>query len=241
MTRPKILVIIPARKGSKGIPSKNKKELLGKPLVSYTFEISSKLDDNYFTYVSSDDEEIIKIADGYNIKNNGLRPDNLSDDKALTIDVLHYELLTIEKKLNVRFDAVMLLQATCPIRSVSHIYDIEEMFVKNKMNSSVVSIKKIDSEHPFRMKRMIQGDILVNYIDQGYEDMRPRQELPPVYIRNGSIYLSPAISVRNMDTLVTREAYGYVMDNLHSINIDNIEDFLVASYFMKAESTFISS
>ena len=64
MTRPKILVIIPARKGSKGIPSKSKKELLGKPLVSYTFDITSKLDENYFTYVSSDDEEIIKIAKG---------------------------------------------------------------------------------------------------------------------------------------------------------------------------------
>jgi N-acylneuraminate cytidylyltransferase len=235
MTRPKILVIIPARKGSKGIPSKNKKELLGKPLVSYTFDIASQLDENYVTYVSSDDEEIIKIAEGYNIKNNGLRPDNISDDKALTIDVLHYELLAIEKKYNVRFDAVMLLQATCPIRDISHIYEVEKLFIKNNLNSSVVSVKKIDSEHPFRMKRMIQDHILVNYIDQGYEDMRPRQELPPVYIRNGSIYLSPAISIRDKQTLVTSEAYGYLMDNLHSINIDNIEDFLVASYFMKTQ------
>ena len=235
MTRPKILVIIPARKGSKGIPSKNKKELLGKPLVSYTFDIASQLDENYVTYVSSDDEEIIKIAEGFNIKNNGIRPDNISDDKALTIDVLHYELLAIEKKSNVRFDAVMLLQATCPIRDISHIYEVEKLFIKNNLNSSVVSVKKIDSEHPFRMKRMIQDHILVNYIDQGYEDMRPRQELPPVYIRNGSIYLSPAISIRDKQTLVTSEAYGYLMDNLHSINIDNIEDFLVASYFIKTQ------
>jgi CMP-N-acetylneuraminic acid synthetase len=235
MIRPKILVIIPARKGSKGIPSKNKKELLGKPLVSYTFDIASKLDENYVTYVSSDDEEIIKIANGYNIKNNGLRPDNISDDKALTIDVLHYELLAIEKESNVRFDAVMLLQATCPIRDISHIYEVEKLFIKNNLKSSVVSVKKIDSEHPFRMKRMIQDHILVNYIDQGYEDMRPRQELPPVYIRNGSIYLSPAISIRDKQTLVTSEAYGYLMDNLHSINIDNIEDFLVASFFMKTQ------
>jgi len=236
MTKPSILVIIPARKGSKGIPSKNKKELRGKPLVSYTFDIASKLEDNYFTYVSSDDEEIIKIAEDYNIKNNGLRPPNISDDKALTLDVLHYEMLVIERKLKVQFDAVMLLQPTCPVRNINHIYDIEKIFIKNNMNSSVVSVKKIDSEHPFRMKRMIQENILINYIDQGHEDMRPRQDLPPVYIRNGSIYLSPAVSIRDKDTLVTSKAYGYIMDNLHSINIDNIEDFLVASYFMKTEA-----
>jgi len=241
MTKPRILVIIPARKGSKGIPSKNKKELQGKPLVSHTFDIASKLDDNYFTYVSSDDEEIIKIAEDYNIKSNGLRPFNISDDKALTLDVLHYEMLIIEKKLNVQFDAVMLLQPTCPIRNINHIYDIEKIFVKNNMHSSVVSVKKIDSEHPFRMKRMIQENILINYIDQGHEDMRPRQDLPPVYIRNGSIYLSPAVSIRDKDTLVTNKAYGYIMDSLHSINIDNIEDFLIASYYMESESGVVPS
>ena len=234
MVRPKILVIIPARKGSKGIPSKNKKELLGKPLVCHTFDVASKLDENYLIYVSSDDSEIIKISENYNINNNGLRPGNISDDKALTVDVLHYELLAVEKKLNVKFDSVMLLQATCPIRDINHIYDIEKLFVKNKMNSSVVSVKKIDSEHPFRMKRMIQDQILVNFIDQGFEDMRPRQELPPVYIRNGSIYMSPASSIRDKGTLVTNEAYGYVMDNIHSINIDNIEDFVTADYFMSS-------
>ena len=134
-----------------------------------------------------------------------------------------------------QFDAVMLLQPTCPIRNISHIYDVEKLFVKNEMNSSVVSVKKIDSEHPFRMKRMVQDHILVNYIDQGYEDMRPRQALPPVYIRNGSVYLTPAVHIRNKETLVTNTAFGYLMDTVHSINIDNIEDFLVASHFMEAK------
>ena len=98
---------------------------------------------------------------------------------------------------------------------------------------TLVSAKKIDSEHPFRMKRMIQDHILGNYLDQAHEDMRPRQELPPIYIRNGSIYLSPAISIRDKQKLATSGAYGYVVDNLSSINIVNIEDFLVGSYFMK--------
>lgn len=235
MSNPNILVIIPARKGSKGIPSKNKKDLRGKPLVSHTFDIASRLKNNFYIYVSSDDEEILEIAKEYGIKNNGLRPSDISGDKALTLDVLNYEMHLVENDLKIVFDAVLLLQPTCPIRNINHIYDIEEIFTKNNMNSSVVSLKKIDSEHPFRMKRLIQDDILVNYIDQGFEDMRPRQDLPPVYIRNGSVYLSPALAIRNKDTLVTEQSYGYVMDSIHSINIDNIEDFLVASYYLENE------
>jgi len=236
MTKPKVLVIIPARAGSKGIPSKNKKDLLGQPLVSFTFDVASRLGENYHTYVSSDDNEVIRIAGDFGIKNNGIRPYELSHDKALTLDVLHYEMLIVEKKLKLSFDAVMLLQPTCPIRNVDHIYDVEKLFIANNMQFSVVSVKQIDSEHPFRMKRMIKENILINYIDQGYEDMRPRQDLPPVYIRNGSIYFTPAASIRNKDTLVTDEAYGYTMDSLHSINIDNMEDFLIASYFRKAQN-----
>ena len=89
------------------------------------------------------------------------------------------------------------------------------------------------------MKRLIQDQILVNYIDQGFEDMRPRQDLPPVYIRNGSIYMSPASLIRDKGPLVTDQCYGYIMDNLYSVNIDNIEDFVVANYFMESKSGFV--
>ena len=100
MKRPSILVVIPARKGSKGIKAKNKKLLLGKPLVSYSLEISQALPDNYHAYISTDDD-ILKIARKYNVRDNGLRPEKLSGDKALTLDVLSYELNTIEKKLGI--------------------------------------------------------------------------------------------------------------------------------------------
>ena len=236
MNKAKILVVIPARKGSKGIKSKNKKLLLGNPLVSYSLKTASMLPNNFISIVSTDDSEIINIADGYGIRNNGLRPDKLSNDSALTLDVLNHELLKTESTLNIKFDGVMLLQPTCPIRDLKHIKNIEKIFVEHNKLSSVVSIKKIDSEHPFRMKRLINKNILVNFIDQGFEDMRPRQELPPVFIRNGSIYLTPAEEVRVNNTLVTESTYGFEMDEKHSVNIDNIEDFLIAQYYMEAEA-----
>ena len=236
MKKAKILIVIPARRGSKGIKSKNKKLLLGKPLVSYSLEVASMLPNNYTSIISTDDSEIIDIANNYNISNNGLRPKNLSGDSALTLDVLNYELAKTEDSLNTKFDGVMLLQPTCPIRDLNHIQDIEEIFTRNGGLSSVVSVKKIDSEHPFRMKRLINDNILINLIDQGFEDMRPRQKLPPVYIRNGSIYLTPSKEVRLNNTLVTDKTYGFEMDARHSVNIDNIEDFLIAQYHMEAEA-----
>jgi len=122
------------------------------------------------------------------------------------------------------------LQPTCPIRDINHIFEVESLFTEKKMLSSVVSIKKIDAEHPFRMKRIVDHNRLVNFIDQGFENMRPRQDLPPVYIRNGSLYLTPSQEIRNQITLVTNDAYGYVMDEKHSININNMEDFLISEH-----------
>ena len=109
MNKPKILAIIPARKGSKGIPSKNKKKILGKPLVEYTLDIASNLPDNYYSYISTDDPEIIELSKKYKIKSNGIRPAELSSDNALTLDVLKYEIDIIEKNDNINFDAVLLL------------------------------------------------------------------------------------------------------------------------------------
>ena len=165
MKRPSILVVIPARKGSKGIKAKNKKLLLGKPLVSYSLEISQALPDNYHAYISTDDD-ILKIARKYNVRDNGLRPEKLSGDKALTLDVLSYELNTIEKKLGMSFDGVLLLQPTCPIGDINHIFEVESLFTEKKMLSSVVSIKKIDAEHPFRIKRIVGHKLSVAHISK---------------------------------------------------------------------------
>ena len=181
MNKPKIIVIVPARKGSKGIKSKNKKLLLGKPLVSYTLEICNLLPKNYFPYVSTDDEEIIKIADDYKIKNNGIRPKNLSNDKALTLDVLNYELENVEKRLSIKFDGVLLLQLTCLNKRCKTYFRGRKNFVEKHTSLFGCKHKKIDSEHPFRMKRLIAGNRLINFIDQGFEDMRPRQELPCIH------------------------------------------------------------
>ena len=118
-----------------------------------------------------------------------------------------------------------------------NIKEIEDIFIKNGMLSSVVSIKKIGAEHPLRMKIMSdKNNQIMNYVDQGFEDMRPRQELPPVFIRNGSVYLTPAESIRKKVSIVTEKAFGFEMNEKYSVNIDAYQDFLIAKYYLEAEA-----
>ncbi len=225
-----IFTLIPARKGSKGVKGKNKKVLATKPLVCHTFEIAEMLPENFCVYLSSDDKEILDLSRKYSIKNNGPRPSSLSSDEVLTIEVIKYELDMAEKNDNMVFDAVLLLQPTCPIRDINDIIKAQELLESNP-EASIVSVEKVDSAHPFRMKR-IENGFLINFIDQGFEDMRPRQELPIVYLRNGSIYLTPRKFIVKDNSMVGDTTIPIVMDEKHSVNIDSNIDFLIAEHFL---------
>ncbi len=226
----KILAIIPARGGSKGIVKKNIKKLNGKPLLAWTLLECSKLDSNIDVIVSTDDRQIAKVSNEYNFEVTSLRPDYLSTDTAETISVLQYELLEHERRTKTHYDYVLLLQPTCPLRKVKHINDCVNLLEESI--DSVISVKKIESEHPFRMKRIV-SERLVNYIDQGFEDMRPRQKLPPVYIRNGAVYLTKSDLIREGKSIVGEACLPYIMSEESSVNIDHELDFLLAEYILK--------
>ena len=115
-----VLGIVPARKGSKGIKRKNLVNVDGKPLIEYTFDAISKSKVIKEFIISTDSRTIYNISKKYNAIFNGLRPENLSVDNALTIDVVKYELNKLGDNL-VNYTHVMLLQPTCPLRTYKHI------------------------------------------------------------------------------------------------------------------------
>ncbi len=225
----KTLAVIPARKGSKGIAGKNKAILDGIPLVSHTFDFIEDNKNEFITVLSTDDEEIIEISNNYSkINNFGLRPKELSTDRALTIDVLKYELKNAEKKFG-NFDAVLLLQPTCPFRKQQDLRNIFDLFSKNDY-SSIVSVSLVDDMHPYRMKYIDDG-VLKNFIDQGFEDMRPRQELPEVYIRSGSYYLSKKSVIKN-GSVVSETSIPYILSGKYALNIDKLSDLIIANHYI---------
>jgi CMP-N-acetylneuraminic acid synthetase len=123
-----------------------------------------------------------------------------------------------------------MLQPTTPLRRASHIEAAIDLLITHDCES-VVSVVSVSANHPFRMKRMV-GKTLINFIEQGFEDMRPRQVLPPVYIRNGAVYLSRRHVVVDQEQVVGSVCLGFEMGAEESINIDDRIDFKLAELLL---------
>lgn len=227
-----VLAVIPARGGSKGVPRKNLRILAGKPLVGWTIEAAQAAPSISKIILSTEDEAIASVGRTYGDIVPFMRPDELATDTARTLPVVQHAVRHVESS-GAHVDVVVLLQPTTPLRTGS---DIESGL--NKLFStgcdSVVSVTDVGGNHPYRMKRLLEGDRLVNFVDQGFEDMRPRQQLPPVYIREGSIYIARRDLVMDKDTLVGGDVRGLVIPPERTVNIDTEADFERADRLMRA-------
>jgi CMP-N-acetylneuraminic acid synthetase len=227
------LAIIPARGGSKGVPNKNIRSLAGKPLIAYTIEAAKDSKVLTHTVVSTDSEEIATIVKSLGASVPFMRPPVLATDMAASLPVIQHAVNEMEAILKCRFDAIVMLQPTCPLRSASDIDEaVDKLF--NSGADSVISVVDVGGHHPLRMKRIV-GDRLINYIEQGAEDMRPRQILPPTYIRNGALYVARRETIMEKQSFVGEDCRAYIMPSDRSVNIDVFEDLLVAEHYLLAK------
>jgi len=230
MLEKKILGVIPARGGSKGVKNKNITSLNGKPLIAYTIDAAKKSKLLTHAVVSTDNTVIASVAKKYGGDVPFMRPSNLATDSAPSAPVVAHALQFMEEHHGLTYDAIMLLQPTTPLRLASDIDRAIELWL-NSDSDSLVSVVNVGAEHPLRMKRIV-GERLVNYIDQGMEDMRPRQELPAVYIRNGAIYLTSRELFVATKSLVGEDVVPYIMPEERSVNIDASKDLFYADYLL---------
>jgi CMP-N,N'-diacetyllegionaminic acid synthase len=227
----KVLSVIPARGGSKGIPKKNIVKINDKPLIEFTIEAALAVKNLTDIVVSTDDEEIADIAIKLGAQVPFMRPKELSNDVAESAPVIQHAINFMENQVGFKYDAVLMLQPTSPFRKSSHIQKALDVFIASDYDS-VVSVVNVDGYHPFRMKRLVDNK-LINFIDQGFWDMRPRQNLPKVYIRNGSIYLCSRDVIINDGVLIGKNCYGMEMNEFDSINIDSKVDLIVAEAILR--------
>jgi len=218
----KILGIIPARGGSKGVPRKNIKLLNGKPLIVYTIEEAkkSKLTE---LIVSTDDVEIIDIS-----KKNGAtvpfkRPEFLGSDTTPTIDVIKHVLIEFEKA-GISFDAICILQVTTPFRDFNLINECIDKFDKDKFDS-VVSVREVPSHYnPHWVFELNEKGFL--QISTGEKQLiSRRQDLPKAYFRDGSVYITTVQNVLNNSSLYGEKIGFVVNDSQRYINIDTLDDW----------------
>ena len=229
--RKKIIAVIPAKGNSRAIPKKNIVKILGKPLIYYTIKEAkrSKLIDDLV--VSTDSKQISKISKKYGAKAPFLRPKHLSTDFVQALPVIKHAVLFMEKLNKRKYDYVIMLQVTCPLRSCADIDNSLKKLIKSKAKS-ITSIVDVGANHPYRMK-VVKKNKLYNFIDHGFENMRPRQKLKKIYIRNGSIYAATRNTVIKKNSLVSRKNLPYIMPEERSVNIDSPIDLISAKHYLK--------
>lgn len=221
----RILALIPARGGSKGIPHKNIAPLAGKPLIQYS--IDAALQSKYIDYVfvSTDDAEIADIAKKNGSKVPFLRPKELASDTAKTIDAVLHAIETL-REAGETFDSLVLLQPTSPLRTAEDIDGAIERFYACG-RKAVVSVSEV-SDHPILIRTIEQTDDgeRLKPLLQVSSTVR-RQDMPPYYRVNGSIYINPIEGI-NRDTSFNDNPIPFVMEKDHSIDIDEPIDLLIA-------------
>ena len=225
----KILYIIPARGGSKGIPHKNIKPLNGKPLIYYTINVARQLTSDENICVSSDDEEIIQAVEDYGLKVPFKRPDHLATDTATTNDVLLHALNFYQSK-GINYEVIILLQPTSPLRTVQHVREAMDLY-DNKLDM-VVSVKKSHA-----------ASVLCSENDNGYLEFcfnksgSRRQDFSSYYEYNGAIYIINVERLKEKGLSRFTKKKKYVMDELTSFDIDIPLDLIIVESILKMKNS----
>jgi CMP-N,N'-diacetyllegionaminic acid synthase len=230
----RILSIIPARAGSKGIKKKNITNLAGKPLISWTIEASLRSKFITKTIVSSDDSEILeisKILGANTIK----RPKNIATDTSSSVSVVSH---TIEflKNQNEQFDVIILLQPTSPLRTYLDIDSAFDLYFNSKA-TSVISGHKLENKF-LKVFSVDHSGYLSTPFNSSYPFMS-RQELPMIFMPNGAIYIIDADAFSKLESFYTSKTLSYEMSEENSIDIDLIGDLKLAEDILFSRSGVI--
>jgi CMP-N,N'-diacetyllegionaminic acid synthase len=182
----RILVVCPARGGSKGIPLKNLQTFHGVPLVARVGHLVAEIPEIDRAIVSTDHEEIAKVAREAGLDAPFYRPETLSGDRISDLEVLSHALIETERLDKVNYDIVVMLQPTSPLRRSEHVLDTIQMLIDDDWDA-IWTVSETDSKnHP--LKQLTVNGGLLDYYDQAGKQIIARQQLLPVYHRNGVAY-----------------------------------------------------
>jgi len=220
----KIVAIIPARGGSKGIPRKNIKELCGKPLIAYIIETALRVEELDRVIVSTEDKEIAEVAKKCGAEVPFMRPEELARDETPTLPVLQHAVKYLEEKENYKPDIIVLLYATSPLLKHERVSEAIKL-LKARGFDSVLSV--VEDRGHYWIKR-----------GEDYERLYPkvlknRQFTEPLLKENGAIYLCKRDLLMEENTMVGGKIGFLKMQKEESIDIDEPLDFEITEFFMR--------
>jgi CMP-N-acetylneuraminic acid synthetase len=234
----KVLAVIPARGGSKGLPGKNIMPLLGKPVLAYTVEAALQARTLDRVILSTDSEEIAEVGRKSGVEVPFIRPPELATDDAHPTAVLEHAITYLAETDGYDVELVVTLQPTSPLRVAGDIDDAVQVLQNNPDMDSVITVKEVDLP-PYWILRL-DGQYLRPFVDDGtdYSLMR-RQELEQTYRPNGAVYVTRKELLKDRGLIFSAFSNGktgYVlMEPIRSLDIDTETDFKVIEAVMRGQ------
>lgn len=228
----RVLAIIPARGGSKGLPGKNIKELCGKPLIAWSIEQAKVCNNIDRVVVSTDDDQIAEVAKKYSAEVPFKRPGELANDTASTINVIFHAIDWFREHEDYRPGYVLLLQPTSPLRTREDIDGAIQMLMDKKA-LAIVSVCETD-HHPWWSNRLPEDGNMNDFLRPDIPNNR-RQDLPMFYRLNGGIYLADTDYLHKYNGFLGPDTFAYKMPKNRSVDIDSDLDFKLAALLMEKQ------
>jgi len=225
------LAIIPARGGSKGLPSKNIKMICGKPLIAWTIEAGLKSKYLDEVMVTTDYQKIADVAKEFGASTPFLRPNDLASDTATSFEAIEHAIDFYRKKLNQEFDLVVLLEPTSPLRIANDIDTAIEMLM-NSTAESIVGICRTEDQNPAFLTYKDENNFIRGYETTEMKVLR-RQDINDVYFFEGTVYISETNALLHKKTFYHNKTIGYEVPKYKSLEIDDIYDFVMVEAIMQ--------
>ena len=226
-----IICVIGARGGSKGVPGKNIRPLLGKPLIAWTIEQAKKCNLIDHVVVSTDDKEIAKISKEYNAEVPFIRPKELATDESGKWEVWKHALKACEDFYDKKFDIYLDLDCTSPVRDVEDIYKAIEQYNVSNVDA-IFSVCEARKNPYFNMVEYDENNNL-KLVKSSESKIIRRQDAPKVFEHVASIYVLNPDYLRNSDGLLDGKVEGYDIGIKKSFDLDSEFDFELIEYIMK--------
>lgn len=227
----RVLGLLPARGGSKSIPGKNLRNLLGKPLIAWSAQALQESSLPARKICSTDSKEIAEVAVRCGLEVPWMRPAHLGEDNTLVVDVIAHTLEMLEREHNEQYTHVALVQATSPAVTAKDIDDAIRMAI-NGGADTVITGFFAGQRHPVTMYTIDENGE-VHWLLTANQRMMRRQDMPPVFIRTGVVYVMRSDLVRNERTLYGKRILALTVPEERSVTIDEELDFKLAEFFMK--------
>jgi len=225
----KVLGIIPARGGSKGIPGKNIKLLGGKPLLEYTVDVARESEIFDRIILSTDTQEIAAVGKRLGIEVPFLRPAELAQDDTAMLPVLQNVVQFCEDEGWIP-DVVVILQPTSPFRRASHLRKGYELLCGSQCDS-VVSVEAVPGHYSPHVVMKIREGVLSHFLDEGAKVTR-RQDAETAYTRNGYFYFTRRELIMGKNTIYGEDCRPVIIDEPDTVNLDTMEDWLQAEHII---------